>query len=270
MSANSSPPTGFETLLELRQVTKRYGGLPAVDDLSFAVRRGEVLGVIGPNGAGKTTMIGLVAGSTNPTAGQILFKGQEISRKSPHQRTHLGIGRTFQVTQPFAGLDIRENVMVGAFFRQGNMSRTQALRIADQVLERVGLTAKATLKGDQLTVADRKRLEVARALATNPELLLLDEVMAGLTPTEVTNAIELIRSINRDGVTVLVIEHIVRAIASVSDRVLVMHQGRNIAEDTPDMVLSDPKVIEAYLGARFAKQRQAGNELPPTWQEGLA
>jgi branched-chain amino acid transport system ATP-binding protein len=190
-----------------------------------------------------------------PTSGTILYRGHDITRLPPNRRTHLGIVRTFQVTQPFMGLDVRENVMVGAFFGQQGHNRTKALRIADEVLERVNLAHKATFKGDQLTIADRKRLELARALATNPQLLLLDEVMAGLTATEVVQAVELIKQINKTGVTILVIEHIVRAIASVSNRIVVLHHGRKIAEDEPSQVLSDPKVIQAYLGERYAKKR---------------
>ena len=271
MSDASSPPTASspaertvgesgerpEPILELSGVTKRFGGLPAVDDLSFRVARGEVLGIIGPNGAGKSTLIGLIAGAIAPTAGTISYDGQAIMRLAPHQRTHRGIARTFQITQPFNGLDVRENVVVGAFFgRRERLSRAQAVRVADEVLERVHLAHKARLKGDQLTVADRKRLEMARALATDPRLLLLDEVMAGLTPTEIEQAVELIRSINRTGVTVLVVEHIMKAIKGVSDRILVIHHGRKIAEDAPDTVLSDPAVIEAYLGERYARGQQ--------------
>jgi ABC-type branched-subunit amino acid transport system ATPase component len=281
-TASSSNAPAPAPLLELEHVTKRFGGLPAVEDLTVAVRTGEVLGVIGPNGAGKTTAIGLIAGSLAPTTGVIRFAGHDISRASPHRRCQLGIARTFQITQPFAQLDIRENVLVGAMFGGNALSRTEALRHADDVLERVGLAAKARLKGDELTVADRKRLEMARALATRPRLLLLDEVMAGLTPREVGEAVDLIREINQSGVTVLVVEHVMRAITGVSDRILVLHHGRKIAEDSPNAVLSDPRVVEAYLGERYARQRAADQarresaeqaDIPPpdeTWKEGLA
>ena len=172
-ASNASAQENAEAapLLQLSNVTRRFGGLVAVDNLSFSLRKGEILGVIGPNGAGKSTMVNLIAGASRPNNGTIHFQGHDITRLSPDKRAHLGIARTFQMTQPFKGLDVRENVMVGAFFGRRDLNRQAALKVADEVLERINLTCKATLKGDQLTVADRKRLEVARALATNPQKL---------------------------------------------------------------------------------------------------
>ncbi|MBX5456501.1 MAG: ABC transporter ATP-binding protein [Thermogemmatispora sp.] len=246
-----------QPLLELRGVSKFFDGLPAVKQLDFAVRHGEIVGIIGPNGAGKTTMIGLVSGSLPLSSGQIRYRGLDISRLPPHRRAHLGIARTFQVTQPFKGLSVRENVMIGALFGRRGLKQTAAREAADAVLERVGLAAKAHFRADQLTVADRKRLELARALALEPELLLLDEVMAGLTPTEVEQAIALIRAIHASGVTVLVIEHVMQAIMGLSQRIMVLHQGSKIAEGPPEQVLADQRVIEAYLGERYAREQQS-------------
>ncbi|HZC04982.1 MAG TPA: ABC transporter ATP-binding protein [Ktedonobacterales bacterium] len=269
----TAPQSSGGGLLEIVGVTKRFGGLPAVNDLTFAVREGETLGVIGPNGAGKSTLIGLIGGGLAPTMGVIRFDGHDISRLAPHRRARLGIARTFQIAQPFIGLNVRENIIVGALFGRRNLTRAQATRVADEIIAQVGMERKATLTGGELTVADRKRLEVARALATSPRLLLLDEVMSGLNANEVAQAVDLIRSINRSGVTVIVVEHILRAIKGVSDRVLVIHHGAKIAEDLPDVVLSDPRVIEAYLGQRYAQQQQqAGAALTDEeeWKGGLA
>lgn len=242
-------------VLNVAGVTRRFGGLLAIDNVSFAIHQGEILGVIGPNGAGKSTMVGLISGFIAPSTGSVSYHGRDITRLSANRRTHLGIARTFQVTQPFKGLDVRENVMVGAFFGQRGLRRAQARRVADEVLERVNLAHKATFKGDQLTVADLKRLEVARALATNPQFLLLDEVMAGLNHTEIGLAVEMILQINASGVTILAIEHVMRVITSLCHRVIVLHHGQKIAEDTPEQVLADPHVIEAYLGERYARQK---------------
>ncbi|WP_376794757.1 ABC transporter ATP-binding protein [Thermogemmatispora sp.] len=244
-------------MLELRGVSKFFDGLPAVRQLDFTVRRGEIVGIIGPNGAGKTTMISLISGSLPLSSGQIRYRGQDISHLAPHRRAYLGIARTFQVTQPFKGLSVRENVMIGSLFGRRGLNQAAAREAADAVLERVGLAAKAHFRADQLTVADRKRLELARALAMEPELLLLDEVMAGLTRTEVEQAIALIRSIHASGVTVLVIEHVMQAITGLSQRIMVLHQGTKIVEGPPEEVLTDQRVIEAYLGERYARQHQA-------------
>lgn len=212
--------------------------------------------MIGPNGAGKSTLVGLIGGALAPTVGTVSFAGKTVNDVSASQRCMLGIARTFQLTLPFAGLDVRHNVMVGALFGRSRLSATNARRRADEVLEQVGLAHKAGVNGSDLTTAERKRLELARALATNPRLLLLDEVMAGLTPTEVEEALGVIRDINRAGITVVVIEHIMRAITGLSNRIMVMHHGRKIAEDEPERVLSDPRVIEAYLGSRYAQARR--------------
>jgi branched-chain amino acid transport system ATP-binding protein len=239
-------------LLEGRGVTKRFGGLHAVEDLDFSVATGEIVALIGPNGAGKTTLVNVITGLLPIDAGSIVFEGRAIDGLRAHERNRLGIARTFQVVRPFRGLSVLDNVLAGALFGRAE-ARAEASRPRDRaeaVLELVGLSAKAGLVAEQLTVADKKRVELARALATRPALLLLDEVMSGLTPTEVDEMIALVRRIHGSGVTVLLIEHVMRAVMSISDRVLVLQNGRKLAEGDPAGVAADPAVIAAYLGRR--------------------
>jgi branched-chain amino acid transport system ATP-binding protein len=241
-------------LFEARGLMKRFQGLVAVSDVSFAIERGTIMGLIGPNGAGKSTLVNLIGGSLRLDAGEIHFDGARIDHLPPYARAHLGIGRTFQIAKPFPGLTVLDNVAMGAMFGAGGgeSDRGKARALAAEWLDFVGLTAQAQQHAVQLGGPDRKRLEFAKALAMQPKLLLLDEVMAGLTPVEVEAAVGLIKRIRERGVTVLVIEHVVPAIRRLSDRLLVLQQGRLIASGEPSAVLNDPLVIEAYLGRRRA------------------
>jgi branched-chain amino acid transport system ATP-binding protein len=251
-----------EPILVASGITKRFGGLAAVDGVDLAIRRGEILGVIGPNGAGKTTFVNCVTGLDKPTSGSLVFDGKDITKTPSFRIGHLGMARTFQVVKPLRQLTVRENVATGAMFGARGRERTaaQARAYADEILERVALADKRNRTATELTIPDLKRLELAKALAMDPKLLFLDEVMAGLNPSEIEKAMELILSINRSGVTLFVIEHVMKAIMGISDRLVVLHYGRKIAEGDPKEIVESPDVIEAYLGERFAKRARAAGD----------
>lgn len=244
-------------LLKGESVTKDFGGLTAVDHVDFQLEEGEIVGLIGPNGAGKTTLINLVSGILPVTEGEIEYKGTSINGLSPNRVAELGIARTFQIVRPFLGMTVKENVGVGAMFGKlgGNGTRKSppgALGEAEEVLDFVGLENKKDMLAESLTVPDRKRLEMAKALAMHPDVILFDEVMAGLNPSEVDDAIKIIRKIRDErGKTILVIEHVMRAIVGVSERVFVLHHGKKIADGDPERVMNDERVIKAYLGDRW-------------------
>ncbi len=244
--------------LAVRGVTKRFGGLVAVNDATLDVAEGSITGLIGPNGAGKTTLFAVIAGFEKPTAGLVLLEGEDITGRRPHDLARMGLARTFQIVQPFAGLSVRENIAVGAFLREAK--RSAALDAAEQVAERVGLADQLDKPAAALTVAGRKRLEVARALATRPKLLLLDEVLAGLNPSEIRDIVPVVRAIRDGGVTVLMIEHVMQAVMNLCDRVHVLAQGRIICSGTPAEVVAAPAVVEAYLGQGAAKRLQGAGD----------
>jgi branched-chain amino acid transport system ATP-binding protein len=249
-------------MLEAHHVTKAFGSFKAVDDAGIAVARGEILGLIGPNGAGKSTLFNCLTGDIAPTSGTVLFEGRDVTRLAPEARARLGLARTFQVPQTFADMTVLENVMIGAFLRTRHTG--VAMARARAVLDNVGLGDAADAPARSLGTPGRKRLEIARALATEPRLLLLDEAMAGLTPAETSRAIELIRTIHRSGIALVIVEHIMEVILSLATRVVVLHQGREIAHGTPAEVTSHTAVIEAYLGKRAAAAARAGlREAPP-------
>ncbi len=246
-----------ETLLDIQGLSKTFGGLKAVHDVSLKVEAGSLTALIGPNGAGKTTLFALMSGFLKPDTGTVHFAGQDITGSAPHRNAQLGMTRTFQIVQPFAAQSVRENIAVGAHLH--HPGRAEALARAEQVAQRVGLEAQLDKPASDLTVAGRKRLELARALATEPRLLLLDEVLAGLNPQEITEMIPVVRAIVADGVTVLMIEHVMQAVMNLASHVWVLAQGELIAEGSPHEVTRNDKVIEAYLGAGTAERlRKAG------------
>jgi len=254
--ATSRTHEGRAVILQARGLTRRFGGVVAVDRVDFSVAEGEIFGVIGPNGAGKTTLMNLISGLDTPTAGALFFRGRPLAGLPPHRVARLGIARTFQIMRPFVGMTVRENVAIGARF--GNPARVlsmpQALARADEVLAWVGMQHRADHEIGTLTTGERKRLELARALAAEPQLLLLDEVMSGLLPREASEMMALIRRINGQGVTVVLVEHVMRVVMTLCHRVLVLHHGKPITVGRPTEVAADPAVIGAYLGERYARR----------------
>jgi branched-chain amino acid transport system ATP-binding protein len=242
----------MSALLDLRRVSRRFGGLLAVNSLSLELQAGEVVGLIGPNGAGKTTLVNLITGVMRPSAGQILYRGERIDGLPANAIACRGIARTFQVVQPFPRMTVLDNVAGGALFAGGVTSIRTARERAMEHLRFTGLANVADRPASTLTLANRKRLELAKSLATDPRLLLLDEVNAGLNSAEIDAALALIRAIAGRGITILLIEHMMKVVLKATTRVIVLHHGELIADDPPDQVLRDPRVIEAYLGAKFA------------------
>lgn len=243
-------------MLEVRDLSRRFGGVWALRDVTFSVAEGEILGVIGPNGSGKTTLINVITGHLRPTRGQVVIEGRDVTGLRPWVISHDRVARTFQIVKPFRGLTVRENVAIGAM-HGNNRDRTvsEALVTADGLLELVGIAQRAHSAPSELNVADARRLELAKALATRPRLLFVDEVMAGLRPQEIEAAVALIHQLRDGGITIVAVEHVIKAITSISDRVLVLHQGKILVSGTADEVLADPRVVEAYLGHRYAQRR---------------
>ncbi|NPU65808.1 ABC transporter ATP-binding protein [Bradyrhizobium sp. 83012] len=242
-------------MLEVKSLTKRFSGLVAVDQASLSVAKGSITGLIGPNGAGKTTLFAMVAGFLQPDGGSVSYDGRDITQLAPHVRARGGIARTFQIVQPFEGLNVQENIAVGAYLHTPDAK--EAMAQAAGIANRVGLGADLAKASSDLTVAGRKRLEVARALATKPKLLLLDEVLAGLNPSEIRDVLPLVRDIRDQGVTILMIEHIMQAVMNLCDTVYVLSQGCMIAQGEPRVVCENPQVIEAYLGHGAAERLRA-------------
>jgi branched-chain amino acid transport system ATP-binding protein len=237
-------------LLEARDVTKRYGNLAALDAVSFHVEEGEIVGLIGPNGAGKTTLVDVVSGATPGWTGRIDFRGRPLRGLKPYRIGRLGIARTFQIAQPFTRMTVLENVVVGGLYGHAEGGVRLARQRAAVLLDELGLSEKADEPAETLNAPERKRLELAKALSMDPTVLLLDEVMAGLNAAEIERAVELIRHVHKRGVTIVLIEHVMQAIASLADRVIVLHHGEKITEGPPEAVLADERVIGAYLGSR--------------------
>ena len=241
------------SLIEVNGITKHFGGLRALYNISFTLEKGEILGLIGPNGAGKTTLFNIIAGTYPPSSGSIQFKGEEITFQKPRQICHKGISRTYQLVRTFSNLTVYENVLVGLYFGKPKSEEGMTEKKAHELLRLTGLLQKANIPARSLTLVGRKQLEIARALATRPEVLLLDEAISGLNPTETETMMGLIRNIQSRGITVFMIEHIMKAVMGLSDRILVLNFGELIAQGTPEQVSKNKDVIEAYLGAEEAR-----------------
>ncbi len=248
-----------DPILRAEGLGRNFGGLAAVQDLTFAVQRGEIFAIIGPNGAGKTTTLNLLSGLLEPSAGRVYLDGDDVTRLATYQRCHLGLGRAFQVVQPFPEMTVEENLMVGGLFGERGVSAAVAESRVAAALERTGLEPLRDAPVEDLNLLQEKRLEIARALATAPKVLLLDEVMAGLRPAEAREAVELVRSVRDDGVTIVFIEHVMPVVRDLADRVLVMDYGRELAHGSYAEVTSNPRVIEAYLGGAAADDLGVGS-----------
>jgi branched-chain amino acid transport system ATP-binding protein len=243
-------------ILRVENITHRFGGLLALDRASFSADEGQIVALVGPNGAGKTTLFAIIAGFLRPSSGHVRYQGNDITGEQPHWLARRGIARTFQIAQPFAGLTVAENIAIGAHLQHA--ARSRALAAAKEVAQAVGLGAMLDMPAASLTVAGRKRLELARALAIGPRLLLLDEVLAGLNPSEVRDMVPVIRAVSARGITVVMIEHVMQAVMSLAGQVYVLAEGRMIAMGPPEAIASDPRVIEAYLGHGAAERMRGG------------
>jgi branched-chain amino acid transport system ATP-binding protein len=241
-------------ILQLDAVSKTFGGIQALRHISFTMNEGPIVALIGPNGAGKTTLVSVITGVQRASQGHVLFRGRDVTRQRPFQAARRGLARTFQIVQPFPRMSVLENVAAGALFAGAHAGVAEAMNAAREQLEFTGLTAFADRPASALTLAGRKRLELAKSLAMRPQLLMLDEVNAGLTPTEIEGALALIRKISKRGITILIIEHVMKVVFSLAERVLVLHHGELIADGSPGNIAGQPRVIEAYLGEKFARR----------------